>query len=189
MTFAAYHRLKLDGIVGIQVCAVLGEIKAFSDLMHNSTPPHLTLSAGWSQDSGFTLDIILPTPVNVDLGRGITTDPFTLQVRTAPPEIKLIAGVKIPVPKQKAPLHFSLILDFNAIEGGATGQLAGSWNNPFGISPKITIGPNVALSFKIIFAQFITTGTPSAFGFVGGLQIGKVNAQVAFQVSENPSGE
>jgi hypothetical protein len=166
---------------------VLGEVKAFSDLMRNPSPPRLTLSAGWSQASGFTLDILLPTPVNVNLGRGITTDPFTLQIRTEPPAIRLIAGVKIPVPNEPAPLHFSMFLDFNALGGAATGQLSGSWNNPFGISPKLTIGPNVALSIQIIFEEFLSTGIPSAFGFVGGLQIGKVNAQVAFQVSEVPT--
>src|ERR1700731_697625 len=97
-------------------------------------------------------------------------------------------------------------LSFNLIEGIATGQLHGYWNNPFGISDRIKIGPDLALSIDIIFAQFVSTGcvfglivfyiaadryvfpsTPSGLGFVGGLQIGKTSAQVAFQVSEDPS--
>jgi hypothetical protein len=151
--------------------------------------PTLTLSAGWSTLTGFTLDVLLPTPTTINLGRGITTDPFKLQIQARPPSLSLIAGVKIPVSGGTTPLDFSLILNFDEFGGTATGQLAGNWPNPFGVSPKVVIGPNVALTISIIFEQFVTTGTPSAFGFVGGLKIGKVNAQVAFEINENPSSE
>jgi hypothetical protein len=49
-------------------------------------------------------------------------------------------------------------LGLNLIEGKATGQMHGFWENPFGISDRIKIGPDLALSIEIIFAQFITTG-------------------------------
>jgi hypothetical protein len=49
-------------------------------------------------------------------------------------------------------------LDFNLIEAKATGQMKGFWKNPFGISENVKIGPDLALSVEIIFAQFVTTG-------------------------------
>jgi hypothetical protein len=50
----------------------------------------------------------------------------------------------------------SLALDL--LGATATGVMHGFWNNPFGIGSSVKIGPDLALSVEIIFAQFITTG-------------------------------
>ena len=94
---------------GVQVCAELGELPALNSLTRTSIPG-LLLQAGWSSAAGFTLDIVLPTPSTVNLGRGITTDPFKLRIETKPPMLELIAGIKIPVPKQSEPLDFVSLL-------------------------------------------------------------------------------
>jgi hypothetical protein len=58
--------------------------------------------------------VLLPTPSVVNLGRGITTDPFKLQIQTKPPMLQLEAGLKVPVPKQSEPLDFvSFLLNSN----------------------------------------------------------------------------
>ncbi|KAF7302406.1 FAD-binding PCMH-type domain-containing protein [Mycena chlorophos] len=190
--FGSFNTTNFPAKQGIQVCAKLGMIKALSDLMRVTDPPQLILSAGWSKADGFELDVLLPAPMTIHLGRGIVTDPFTLQIRTVsptttiiPPTLLLNAGVKIPTSGNPEPLHFTLALAFNAVEGSATGQLEGYWTNPFGLSEHVRIGPEVALTIGIV----LETLTISPFGFVGGLQVGNVNIQVAFEVSEIPSQE
>lgn len=93
------------GYLGVQICAELGELQALNALTRSSTP-NLLLSAGWSSTTGFTLDVLLPSPSTLHLGNGITTDPFTLQIQTKPPALRLMAGLKVPVPRQSEPLDF-----------------------------------------------------------------------------------
>lgn len=94
----------------------------------------------------------------------------------------------IPVEKQAEPLHFTLEMQLGTLEASATGQLTavGGWNNPFGMSEDITVGPNLALKIGIIYETFLEQG-PSELGFVGGFLIGKTGGQLAFQVSDIPS--
>ncbi|KAJ7055058.1 hypothetical protein C8F01DRAFT_1373976 [Mycena amicta] len=190
--FGSYNPTNFPVTQGVQVCAVLGLIKAVSDLMRITEPPRLILAAAWSKATGFSLDVVLPSPMRLDLGRGIVTDPFSLQISTStstpsviPPTIRLNAGVKIPTPNDPDPLHFTLSLAFNAVEGYATGELAGYWTNPFGLSPQVRIGPEVALTIGILIEELIV----SPFGFVGGLKVGDVTVNLAFEISEVPSQE
>ena len=99
------HANQSYGYLGVQICAELGELQALNALTRSSTP-NLLLSAGWSSASGFVLNVFLPAPSTVNLGKGITTDPFTLQIQSKPPSLRLNAGVKVPVPKQSEPLEF-----------------------------------------------------------------------------------
>jgi hypothetical protein len=60
----------------------------------------------------------------------------------------------------------TMSLGLDLIEGTATGQMHGYWNNPFGISDAIKIGPDLILGVDIIFAQFVTTGcVPRKYSF------------------------
>lgn len=145
---------------GVQVCAVLSEIDALNSLMRGPVPG-LTLSAGWSKAKGFELDIYLPVPTKMNLGNGIITTPFKLALVSKPAvELILTAGVNIPVAHSPEPLLFTLSLGANMLSAEATGQMSGWWVNPLGISPSVKVGPNLGLSISIIYAQFVTTGTP-----------------------------
>ncbi|TBU39054.1 hypothetical protein BD309DRAFT_970509 [Dichomitus squalens] len=174
---------------GVQVCAVLGQIDALNSLMRGPVPG-LTLSAGWSKAKGFELDVYLPAPTRLNLGNGVTSTPFALSIATKP-TVRLIlsAGLNIPVPNSPAPLLFTLSLGTNLLGADATGQMSGWWVNPFGISPNVKVGPNLGLSISIIFAQFVSTGTPSGFMVQGGLMIGETAAQLALSVNEDPMKE
>ena len=148
---------------GVQVCAMLSPIKELDSLMRSSTPMSgLVLSAGWSKGNGFTLDILMPAESVVYLGNGITTDPFALQIRagTNKPALMLTAGVNIPVAPENEVLKFTLSLSIDPVGATATAQMHGNWVNPLGLGKKVVIGPDVALSLEIIFAQFLATGTP-----------------------------
>ncbi|KAJ7776553.1 hypothetical protein DFH07DRAFT_980740 [Mycena maculata] len=173
------------------VCAVLSPIDALDSLMRSSAPTTgLTLSAGWSDVTGFSLDVIMPATSVLDLGNGIVTDPFTLRIQGgASPSLMLIAGVQIPVTPDGDHLDFKLSLAANAFNASAAVQMNGFWTNPVGLGENIRIGPDVALSIDIVYAQFLTTGTPSGFGIVGGLGIGKTSASIVMQISDNPSRE
>ncbi|KAF8171634.1 hypothetical protein K438DRAFT_1982051 [Mycena galopus ATCC 62051] len=171
---------------GKLVCAVLGLIKPLSEIMRVKDQPRLVLSAAWSKASGFALDILLPAPMQINLGHGIMTDPFSLQISTTStilPTIQLNAGLKIRTVSSPDPLDFTFSLALNATEVHATGKLAGYWNDPFGLSPQVRIGPEVMLILGFSFEDAL----PVPFGFVGGLQIGQVIANVTFEVGPTPS--
>ena len=157
--------------------------------MREEKPLELTLCAGWSKKTGFEIDILCPG-TKLNLGRGITTDPIEIKivfgVNGSLPELKAIAEAIIPVQNQPDPLHFILGISLGEVGGTASAQLSGGWKNPFGISDQLTVGPDLALTISILYATFPEVG-PSGFGFVGGLQIGKVNGQLAFEVNEVPS--
>ena len=67
-----------------------------------------------------------------------------------------------------------------------TGQMYGLWNDPFGISEYISIGPDLALEIGIVLPTFFVTGLPGEFGFSGEIQIGDVTGSIALQISEDP---
>ncbi|KAF8663989.1 hypothetical protein AX16_000840 [Volvariella volvacea WC 439] len=173
---------------GVQVCAVIDKIDQVEKLLRHSSPG-LILAAAWSSSSGFSLDIQFPTNGIIHLGHGVTTDPMQLQISMNPIRLMFSGGVKVPVPSSSTPLDFKLALSVQNEEVYASGQMTGLWNNPFGISPQVTIGPNLALELGIILPQFFATGTPSSFGFAGGLSIGKVRGDVAVQINEDPTQE
>jgi hypothetical protein len=156
------------------------------DILRHSAPG-LILSAAWNKTSGFVLDIDFPADGIIQLGRGIKTDPIELQINFQPIRLMIDAGLKVPVPKSPNPLDFRLGLSIENEEVYVSGQMTGDWIDPFGISPRVKIGPNLALELGIILPQFVITGIPSAFGFSGGLSIGDVKGYVAVQVNEDPT--
>ncbi|PVF91963.1 hypothetical protein CPB86DRAFT_718410 [Serendipita vermifera] len=173
---------------GIQICATLSEIPVLNNLARGAVPG-LILSASWSKDAGFRLRVALPNSMTLNLGNGIRTTPVALSIDTKPPLLSVSAGVQVPVAYSPTPLIFTFSLGANAIEARASGEMKGWWVNPLGLSEKVKIGPNLALSVEIIFAQFVSTGTPSGFGIRGGLMIGNAEAQFALNVSEDPMRE
>jgi hypothetical protein len=96
----------------------------------------------------------------LDLGSGIRTTPIKLSVDTKPPQLSISAGVEVPVAHSPAPLVFTLSLAASAIGATASGKMKGWWVNPLGLSENVRVGPNLALAIEIIFAQFLSTGTP-----------------------------
>ncbi|KAF8434528.1 hypothetical protein L210DRAFT_3410298 [Boletus edulis BED1] len=168
---------------GVQVFGVIDRIPALNDLLHADVKG-LVLNAGWSKASGFSLFVSLPAESTINLGNGMKTTPIALGIRTNPIELAVMAGVIVPV-KDSTPLDFSFVLAANAIGASASAQMEGWWVKPFGID-NLKIGPEVTLSIEIIYAQFVSTGTPSGFGVSGGLMIGSIEAFLAMNVSEDP---
>ena len=157
---------------GVQICASLSPIAALDSVMRSSAPtPGLTLSAGWSKATGFALDIIMPAASVVHLGNGIVSDPFKLRIQVgAPPTLLLIAGVRVPVEPAGNTLDFQMSLGISPIGASASAQMHGWWVNPLGLGQNVKIGPDVALSIEIIFAQFVATGTPRLVEFLSKLR-------------------
>ncbi|KAF8122693.1 hypothetical protein EV363DRAFT_1553609, partial [Boletus edulis] len=168
---------------GVQVFGVVDRIPALEYLLREDAKG-LVLNAGWSKASGFSLFVSLPPTSTIDLGNGIKTTPITVEIRTNPIELAVMAGVTVPV-KDSTPLDFSFVLAANANDASASAQMKGWWVKPFGID-NLKIGPEVTLSIEIIYAQLVSTGTPSGFGVSGGLMIGSIEAFLAMNVSEDP---
>lgn len=170
--------------VGIQICAILGEVTVISKSLKGSKPA-LVLSMAWSPDdkSRFEISITSLTPITMDLGSGVVTDPISIHlILDKTPKLGIRTGAVIKTGEGEESLHFIMQMEIGALGITATGQLAGGWKNPMGLCPELTIGPNLALKLDFLYA----TG-PSGIGFVGGMQVGKKNGQLAFEVNEVPS--
>ncbi|KAI5988743.1 hypothetical protein EDD15DRAFT_2462463 [Pisolithus albus] len=174
---------------GVQICAVVGHIDPFSKLTRQSTSPVLILNASWTSNFGFLLDILLPTPFVIHLGRGITTDPIALRIQTNPVELMIHAGIKVPVAKSPEPLDFQASLSLQDEVVTVSADMYGWWVDPFGISEKVKIGPHINLGLDIDLPLFFATGLPSGFRYGGGLAIGTAEAEVEVDISEDPLQE
>lgn len=170
---------------GLQLMAVLEEVPALSDLTGNKQVG-LVLSA----HIGATTDIGIELPnTRLKLGNSVICDPFNIKVNLLPkPALDLIFGMDVTVPGQEVPLHFDVVLEAGIYSGKVAGTMKNWWIEPFGIK-GLKIGPELALQAGIIYAEFVSTGLPSEFGFAGGLALGDTEAQMALSISEDPTNE
>jgi len=144
---------------GVQFCATLDQVDALNDLMRKPVLG-LVLRIGWSRLRGFSLDVLLPAELSLDLGNGIRTTPIKLGITTKPSaQLALSAGLSLPVANSSDPLIFSLMLAANMMGASATAEMQGWLHKPFGLE-NVNIGPVIGLSIGIIYAQFVSTGTP-----------------------------
>ncbi|KAG8735238.1 hypothetical protein FRC10_010826 [Ceratobasidium sp. 414] len=125
----------------------------------------------------------------VHLGHGITTDPIVLSINIDQLLLQISTGVQVPVPKSTEPLDFKAALTIKGESVKLEGEMSGLWEDPFGVSRSVSIGPFLELGVAIDLAIFPETGLPTSFSFAGGLSIGETKGQVAVQISENPSQE
>jgi hypothetical protein len=147
------------------------------------------LRAGYSKARGLYLGVSLPEDTRINLGKGITTDPITLGIQTSPVQLRVSAGIQVPVPHASEPLDFTATLAIDDEDVSITGQMHGLWKDPFGISEHVSVGPDLALKIGIVLPVFFVTGLPGELGFVGGLAIGDITGDVAVQISEDPLGK
>jgi hypothetical protein len=170
---------------GLQLSAVLEEIPALTTLTHNKKTG-LVLSAHY----GNTTDISVEIPdTRLQLGNSVSCDPMRIAIVLAPePALQLVFGMDVIVPKQTDPLHFDLVLEIGIADARGSATMKGYWTNPFGVN-GLQIGPELALQLGIIYAEFLTTGLPSEFGFAGGIVLGDISGQMAVSISEDPTHE
>jgi hypothetical protein len=169
---------------GLQLIGDLEGIPAL-DSLTGSQQGALRLSALFG--SRVAIGIAMPESTRLQLGSSVSCDPFSLKVVLTPsPELQLLFGMNVTVPKQADPLHFDLMLAIGAIEASGSGTMKGYWVDPLGAG-GLKIGPELALEVGINYAQFAATGTPSKFAFAGGLQLGDVVARMAASISTNPT--
>ena len=170
---------------GLQLVGNLKQLPALSTLTEKENL-NLILSAYL----GTTKEISIALPdTKLNLGKSVETSPIQIGIELAPePSLELVFGLDATVPNQDTPLHFDANLSVGMIEAKGGGTMKNYWENPFGVQ-GIKVGPALAMQVGIIYQQFIATGIPSSFGFVGGLALGDVTAQMAVNISENPTDE
>jgi hypothetical protein len=170
---------------GLQLMCVLHEIPALSDLTGNRQVG-LELSAYYGK--GVDIGIALPD-TRLQLGNSVACNPFQVRIVISPkPSFNLIFGLDVSVPRQDEVLHFDAQLAVGIEGASGSGTMKAYWQNPFGVQ-GLRIGPALALELGILYPVFLTTGTPSDFGFAGGLVLGDVTANMAVKISEDPSEE
>ena len=170
---------------GLQLTGTLEDIPALSKLTKTSQVGlQLTALLGTTT----SISIAMPD-TRLNLGRNITTDPLSIAIQITPqPELDLIFGLNVNVPNQTAPLHFDLKLGIGVTGANGSGTMKGYWKDPFGVH-GLQIGPELALQLDIIYAQFLSSGTPSGFGFVGGIMLGDIVGKMAVSIQEDPTKE
>ena len=170
---------------GLQLMAVVDEIPSLGQLTgHQHTD--LVLSACFGEE----VDISVALPdTRLWLGPSVTCDPFAIEIRLLPkPALDLVFGMDVAFPNQPAPLHFDLVLELGVTEAKGSATMKGWWEEPFGIA-GLKIGPAVAAQIGIVYAEFPETRLPSDFGITGGLTIGEVHADLAVDISGDPTSE
>lgn len=104
----------------------------------------------------------------------------------ASPQLKLTAAMAIPIsgqPDLEVDISCSISPASRLKLEGKLRQL--SWNNPFGLCPDLTIGPNVSASFAIILASI----TPDGFGLAADFRVNQLQVKMAMEVSmSDPKG-
>ncbi len=168
---------------GLQLRGSLQKVPALSALTGNDRL-NLELAATLGQKK--EISITLPD-TRINLGKSVTTSPFKIALELSPmPAFNLIFGLDLDVPKQEQPLHFDLSLSLDALGATGAGTMKNYWVEPFGLK-GLQVGPELALQIGIIYQQFLSTGTPSELGFAGGLRLGDITAQMAMNISVNPT--
>ena len=102
--------------------------------------------------------MILPSPINFNIESGVSTDPIKLEIHSNPVQLVISAGLTVKVAKSDY-LDFKISFSAGITEATFSAEMDGTWANPLGISPKVTIS-NVEVSVDIIYEQFFTTGVP-----------------------------
>jgi hypothetical protein len=190
---------RTEDLLGFQIFAALsmGHIGRLKDAV--SSDEQLMLAARWSPNNAVSSDEQLMSPNNtvslavqlptnmLKFGCGVKMDSLMLAIETgapaSPPSLYIKGGLIITVSGQEMPLTFGLSCEVTAIgDLKITGGMYGMWNDPFGISPKLSIG-NLALMGTLQLPTF----TPKGFGVKGVLHFGKATAEAQFYVSADSS--
>lgn len=129
---------------GVQLCATLSDTFESLDTLTKTKTPGLVLNVKWSPAAGYALEVMLPTPTTLDLGNGIRTTPFTLEINPVKMNLVLTSGLIVPVTPD--PLEFSLSLGISVIDVFGTGRMKGWWRNPMGVSKAVAIGEDLTLT-------------------------------------------
>ena len=170
---------------GLQLIGVMEDIQALSTLTH-SNKAGLIFSAHYGNTTDLSIAI---ADTRINLGPSVVCDELKIGIVLTPePAMSLLFGIAVTVPKQSDPLHFDLMLELGIAEARGSATMKGYWVNPFGVN-GLKIGPELALQIGIIYAQFVSTGLPSEFGFAGGLQLGDIIGKLAVNISEDPMHE
>ena len=88
---------------------------------------------------------------------------------------------------QDEPLRFSGGIKASVTEADAYIELVGqSWKNPIGLSPRLSLGPNLAFEIGIVYGGPFY---PSKIGIAAGLAFGNIKCDAALVISESPNDE
>ena len=163
----------------------MGQIDRLSGAL--SSDEKLILAARWSPNGSASFAIHLPMDM-IKFDGDVKMDSLVLAVQVgAPPtspSLFIKGGLIVPVsgPGKKT-LKFGLSCELTA-SGDLTiaGTMDGMWDNPFDISPELSIG-NLALMGTIQVPTF----TPNGLGVAGELHVGKASAKAAFYISAGGS--
>ena len=174
----------MNGPSGVQICAKVDEIHQVNGVMRGSCPL-LYLYASWPD---LTFTIALPSENTIDFGHGFKTDAISFTIDIKKLRLLLTAGLTYTPQSKGDPLKLSLILALDTLGAEATLDAVMTWNNPLGISEKLTI-KELGLKIGLLYTQFLATGTPSTLGVLGKFQVGPSLDEIVLIFGDNPTGE
>ncbi|KAJ0268030.1 hypothetical protein COL940_013789 [Colletotrichum noveboracense] len=131
---------------------------------------------------------MMPNQRTISFNNGsVYSGPLTLQIDFSPtPTLRLKADFFVKVSKGN-PLKFSGAFSLDVKEARLSIELKDQyWIDPFGLSPKVKLGPDLALQIGIVYVGPVY---PSDLGVAAGLTVGDVSGKAALLVSELPEDE
>lgn len=170
--------------IGLQITADIGTtIKQVSDVLAdcNASTGSDLLFYFRHPETSFTLQ--LPTSVCLDFGNGLKTKPIQAIIKPSP-ALVFEAGLTYQPGGSGAPLDFDFIIELQETKARAALDCKANWNNPLGISPKITV-KEVVLGLSIVYA----TASPNNVTLGGQLQIDDTIASVLLSLGDDVTGE
>ncbi|KAI9804315.1 MAG: hypothetical protein M1833_007122 [Piccolia ochrophora] len=179
-------------VKGVQIAASLDSINALDSTLDNKGAPTagLVLKAIYSAtDSAFKLVVQLPAPKTVSMkNSNVWSGPISLAITVSmTPTLVLSADFFVRVPNQTDPLKFTGGLSMSSTEAALFIELKDQWwTNPFGLSPQLKLGPNLALQIGIVYVGLVY---PSEIGIAAGLAVGKTSGSAALLISETPTDQ
>lgn len=176
---------------GLQVAAILTSgISRFDKAMNNARPTtNMTLKATHT-GTDFEIEIVLAIAQTTSLKSGQIKSgdvSIILDVHNGAPVLKIVADFNLKTPHDGPTLQaYGEIMIGRDDANLSIGFHDSRWPNPFGISPKLVLGPDMALEMGGVYASAVW---PSTIGLDFELQVGRVKGHAALLISDDPTQE
>lgn len=171
----------------MQLCVDIGACDTLAALF-DEPELGLLMAVSWNPDLPCGVQALLKTTnlPKLRIGDEFETGDveLILGMTTLGPQLSLAATATLQLHGNKDNLKFKIVGVLDTIGVTITGIMEGNWHNLFDLCQSLTIGPKLELTLGVSYAL-----TPTEFGFVGGMTIGKVRGDVAVKASKDPHSE
>ncbi|KAL3422069.1 hypothetical protein PVAG01_06225 [Phlyctema vagabunda] len=167
---------------GYQVCAEVQCPQSLAQILRTKVAT-VTVYARFYEEK-WVVEIGLPAPTALSLTPNIKSEEVEVGLQLdGNPCLFVKTKFLVKVDGRKEPFLFHVQLDAGPITAEGIGYVRTDWNNPFGLSPKITVLQPIGLRLKFLY-ESVTY--PEEIEIQGGFMIGAIKGKAVILVSEDP---